>query len=165
MSVNHQRDRQTALARHCPSEYSLTLLGPDAHALIAPFCPTRGVLSKRTKSTAMHTGGSRHASALDCLVNGRRSCRHGASSRPALPSASLSSRFATRYKPSYCWERVCMTAPADRSLNGLSVSMCSASATGRFSSPPPQAMTCVTWVSMMAASRVCCSIHDSVQAS
>src|SRR5262245_40572111 len=49
MSVNHQRDHQTALARHCPSEYSLPLLGSDARALISPSWPARAWLQMDQK--------------------------------------------------------------------------------------------------------------------
>jgi hypothetical protein len=71
----------------------------------------------------------------------------------AMPSASLSSRFAHRSNPSYRWQSAFMSAPVDISINCLKVPRWSASDTGSAPSPPPWARTCVTWVSMVTASR------------
>ena len=71
----------------------------------------------------------------------------------AMPSASLSSRFAHRYNPSYRWQSAFMSAPVDISINCLNVPRWSASDTSSAPSPPPWARTCVTWVSMVTASR------------
>jgi hypothetical protein len=71
----------------------------------------------------------------------------------AMPSASLSSRCAHRYNPAYRWQSAFMSAPVDISINCLKVPRWSASDTSSTPSPPPWARTCVTWVSMVTASR------------
>jgi hypothetical protein len=70
----------------------------------------------------------------------------------AMPWASLSSRFANRDNPSYCWQSAFISASVDISINCLKVPRWSASDTSSTPSPPPWAKTCVTWVSMVTAS-------------
>src|SRR5262245_18789025 len=77
----------------------------------------------------------------------------------AMPAASLSSSVAKRYKPAYRSQSALISSLVQVSNNCLKLSIRSASDHRSASSPPPSARTCVTCVSIITASRVCCAVN------
>src|SRR5262245_15509478 len=77
----------------------------------------------------------------------------------ARPAASFSRSVAKRYKPAYRLQSVLMSSLVQVANNCLKRCIRSASDSRNASSPPPSARTCVTFLSIITASRVCCAVN------